>query len=238
MGRPYAVFDIDGTIIRWQLYHAINDQLVKDGLIDPGAFAKVRDTRMNWKRRTGTDSFNEYEHELIKVFDKALAGMSVNGFSKAVDAVFAEYRDQVYTYTRDMIRDLQQEGYLLFAISGSPGLIVKKLADHYGFDDFAATTYEQKDSRFTGKKYLSIGRKPELLRELVTRNEAVAKGSIAVGDSEGDIDMLASVERPVAFNPNRPLFEHAKAHGWEIVVERKNVIYRLESHNGSYRLEL
>jgi HAD superfamily phosphoserine phosphatase-like hydrolase len=236
MSRPYAVFDIDGTIIRWQLYHAINDQLVKDGLIKPAAFAKVRDTRMDWKRRTGTDSFNQYENELIKVFDGALKGMSVDGFTKAVDTVFAEYKDQVYTYTRDMIRNLQKQDYLLFAISGSPGLIVKKLADYYGFDDFAATTYEQTGDHFTGKKYLSIGRKPELLRELITRNEADGQGSIAVGDSEGDIDMLASVERPIAFNPNRRLFRHAREQGWEIVVERKNVVYKLESHDGRYRL--
>ena len=27
MPRPFAVFDIDGTIIRWQLYHALADEL-------------------------------------------------------------------------------------------------------------------------------------------------------------------------------------------------------------------
>ena len=32
--NKFAVFDIDGTLIRWQLYHAIADELAKSGHID------------------------------------------------------------------------------------------------------------------------------------------------------------------------------------------------------------
>jgi phosphoserine phosphatase len=39
--------------------------------------------------------------------------------------------------------------------------------------------------------------------------------------------MLELVERPIAFNPNKKLCAHAKKKGWEIVVERKDVIYKL-----------
>ena len=34
-GRPFAVFDIDGTLIRWQLYHSIADTLARLGHIEP-----------------------------------------------------------------------------------------------------------------------------------------------------------------------------------------------------------
>jgi phosphoserine phosphatase len=60
--------------------------------------------------------------------------------------------------------------------------------------------------------------------------------SVAVGDSEGDITMLEAVSKPIAFNPTQALFDHAKTKGWEIVIERKNVIYRLENRDGSYIL--
>lgn len=237
MSRPFAVFDIDGTIIRWQLYHAVSDQLAKDGLISAEAFARVRRSRMNWKRRTGQDSFLAYESELIKAVDEALAGLSVTDFDKAVDKVFEEYKDQVYTYTRDLIHALQKRSYLLFAISGSPGPIVKKLADYYGFDDFAATKFLAEKGHFTGGKDLSVGKKPQLLTELIARHKADLKDSVAVGDSEGDITMLAMVERPIAFNPTKRLFEHAREQGWEIIVERKNVVYELNSERGGYRLK-
>ncbi len=237
MARPFAVFDIDGTVIRWQLYHAISDQLAKNGLIGTEAFERVRRTRMDWKKRAGEDSFQEYESKLIEVFDEALSGMSVAGFTEAADKVFEEYKDQVYIYTRDLIRDLQAQDYLLFAISGSPDVIIKKLADYYGFDDFAATNFQAKDGLFTGMKELSVGRKPELLRQLIAKHGAGMGKSIAVGDSEGDIDMLEMVEKPIAFNPSKGLFKHAQKRGWPIIVERKNVVYKLGLDHGSYHLK-
>lgn len=236
MSKPFVVFDIDGTIIRWQLYHAVSDQLAKDGLISAAAFERVRHTRMDWKRRVGEDSFHDYEIELVGVFDEALAGMSVASFAKAVDRVFEEYKDQVYTYTRDLIHNLRKKQYVLFAISGSPEPIVQKLAEYYGFDDFAATHYPAQNDRFTGQKDLSIGKKPRLLTELITRHKLDISGSIAVGDSEGDITMLEMVERPIAFNPSKKLFEHARDKGWEVVLERKNVVYKLSPEHGEYRL--
>jgi HAD superfamily hydrolase (TIGR01490 family) len=236
MSRPFAAFDIDGTIIRWQLYHAVSDQLAKGGQISAKAFGQVRRSRMNWKRRAGEDSFQAYEMELIKVVDDALAGMSVADFNKAVDKVFEECKDQVYTYTRDLIHQLQKKNYLLFAISGSPGPIVKKLADYYGFDDFAATKFQAEQGKFTGSKDLSVGKKPQLLTELIARHKTDLKGSIAVGDSEGDITMLGMVERPIAFNPSKQLFDHARQQGWEIVVERKNVVYKLSPEGDGYVL--
>lgn len=236
MSRQFAVFDIDGTIIRWQLYHALGDELAKRGLIPADTFSKVQAARMDWKRRTGEDSFQEYEMELVKAFDKSLAGMNVADFAEAAQNVFERYKDQVYTYTRDLIHELRDKDYILFAISGSPSIIVQMLAAHYGFDDFAATNYPVKNDRFTGDKELSIGKKPRLLQQLIDKHSAGLKDSIAVGDSEGDITMLEMVEQPVAFNPSKKLFNHAREQGWNIVLERKNVVYKLDPENGNYVL--
>jgi HAD superfamily hydrolase (TIGR01490 family) len=237
MSRPFAVFDIDGTIIRWQLYHAIGDRLAKQGIIEDKAFQQVREARMNWKRREGGEGFRQYEAELVKVFNQALVGLEVNQLAAIAQGVFEEYKDQVYTYSRDLILGLKEQNYLIFAVSGSPAVIVQMLAEHYGFDDFAATEFIAKDGRFTGEVNLSLGRKPELLQSLVAKHQATFRGSIGVGDSEGDIDMLELVEEPTALNPSKLLFQHAREQGWHIVLERKNMIYHLEpGSNGSYVL--
>lgn len=238
MSRPFAVFDIDGTVIRWQLYHAMVDALLRQGFIKSEQFESVRIARMNWKRRAGIDSFREYEEELVKVFDTALKGLPMNMLEMATQTVFSEYKEQVYVYTRDLIHSLQKQDYLLFVISGSPSLIVKKLADYYGFDDFAATTYPAKNGYYTGEKNLSIGKKGELLQGLIAKHRLNLAGSIGVGDSEGDIDMLELCERPIAFNPSRKLLDHARLKQWEIVVERKNVIYNMSISDGHYHLDV
>ncbi len=237
MRRPFAAFDIDGTVIRWQLYHAIADEFARQGYLDPIEYQKVKDARMVWKTRVGKDSFIAYEQTLVGLVNSTIVGIEVSAATKAYQTVIDEYKDQVYTYTRDLINNLKARDYLLFAISGSQHEIVELLANHYGFDDFGGTTYEIKDGRFTGiSNPLRSTRKPEFLKQLVEKHNASWQGSIAIGDSESDIPMLDIVERPIAFNPSADLFEHAQNENWEIVLERKNVIYNLEPREGTYVL--
>lgn len=235
--RPFAAFDIDGTLIRWQLYHAISDQLARAGRIDPKSFEAVRTARMTWKKRTAQNSFSAYEQALVRAYEAAIVNISEAELMAAVHAVFAEYKDQTYAYTRDLVKRLKAEGYLLFAISASQAEIVKLLADYYGFDDFGGSVYEKSNGRFTGqKKILKSDQKPICLHRLIAKHHASSEGSLAVGDSESDIPMLEIVEKPIAFNPNQLLFHHARQRKWQIVVERKNMIYELGPANGSYLL--
>ncbi len=237
MSRPFAVFDIDGTLIRWQLYHALADELAKMGHLDQTKFKKVRQARMAWKKRSNASSFDDYEQTLISLVNAAITGIRVTDLEQACRSVLTEYKDQVYTYTRDLIRQLQAKDYLLFTVSASQAEIVSMLAAYYGFDDYGGSAYETKDGYFTGKiDVLKSDRKPQYLKELVVKHNANWSGSIGVGDSESDIAMLEAVERPIAFNPTKQLFKHAQANDWQVIVERKNMVYKLEPTNGKYRL--
>ncbi len=237
--RPFAVFDIDGTLIRWQLYHAIVDKLAKAEKIDPEKFASARAARMVWKNRTSDTSFKDYEWALIKTYDEALVNISYDDYLAAVRQVFDEYKGQTYTYTRNLIRELKAKSYLLFAISASQAEIVELLADYYGFDDWAASKYELKNGRFTGKKdVLFSNKKPLALKKLAEKYNASYESSIAVGDSDGDISMLTAVKQPIAFNPNKLLFQKAAASGWPVVIERKNMVYELAPTVSGYQLKL
>lgn len=236
--RPFAVFDIDGTVIRWQLYHSIVSELGRRGHLPPAAMATIRASRMVWKRRTHAESFRDYEQTLIEIYHKALSDLSRQQYLEAVDAVFDEYKDQVYTFTRDLIRRLKAEGYLLFAISGSQQEIIAKLADYYGFDAAVGSHYLYRGQRFTGRRKVAVERSKDIiLRQLIEEHQAVWQGSIGVGDSENDVPMLTMVERPIAFNPSRQLFDIARQKQWPVVLERKNVIYELRpGDDGSYIL--
>ncbi|HSX27741.1 MAG TPA: HAD family phosphatase [Patescibacteria group bacterium] len=236
MNRPFAVFDIDGTLIRWQLYHAVVGELAHQNHLSSDAERRINDARMTWKERKHENSFKDYERVLVQIYFEALQKVPYDAFETAVDTVFAEYKDQVYTYTRDLVRDLKKKGFVLLAISGSHEEIVKKLAEYYGFDDALGTRYLVQKGKFTGEEHGHIHKKHLALKELIAKHNLALKNSIAVGDSEGDITMLEAVEQPIAFNPTRQLFEHAKNKGWKIVIERKNVIYELEPENGKYVL--
>gem|GEM_PF-108513 len=234
--RPFAVFDIDGTLIRWQLYHAVVDELGHQGYIDKKSYTAIKQARLVWKRREHQKAFPEYEKQIIKIYDSVITDIGVNKFNKIVKNVFDEYKDQVYTYTRELIKDLKAKGYVLLAISGSPEQAVGLIAGYYGFDDFVGSTYYHKGDKFTGKKTVAALDKKAELDKLLAKHHLGLKGSIAVGDSESDIPLLEAVERPIVFNPTVQLYNKACQNGWEIIVERKNVIYELRDSNGNYIL--
>lgn len=236
MSKQFAVFDIDGTLIRWQLYHAVVNSLAKEGLLGETAYSDIREARMIWKRRAHPDAFKEYERRLIGIYDQAVSGLSVDQLQQAADRVLEEYRDQTYVYTRDLITELKKRGYTLLAISGSTKELVEKLTEYYGFDDFIASEYEQANGKFTGQKMVASEDKAQALETLVQKHGLDHGGSIAVGDTQSDIALLENVELPIAFNPDRYLYATARANGWRIVVERKNVIYELGPQNGTYIL--
>lgn len=237
MSRPFAVFDIDGTIIRWQLFHAITDALAQDKALPPELYTQIQEARKLWKTRVHEESFKEYEHQLVDSFEQVLKGMDVATHARASHQVFEEYKDQVYRYTRGLIKELKAKDYVLFAISGSPTDVVEPFAAYYGIDDFIASRYLNNGKIYTGEVELFVGRKAEALQTLVEKHSLNYKDSIAVGDSEGDIAMLEVVENPIAFNPSKILLAEAKAKGWKIVVERKNVVYELSEQGGVYVLE-
>jgi HAD superfamily hydrolase (TIGR01490 family) len=240
-GRPFAVFDIDGTVIRWQLYHAVVGQLARDGHIPAEAAEQIRQARTTWKNRDDSESFKAYESVLVSAYFDVLTGMLCEDHAAAIEHVFETYKNQVYTYTRDMIRQLKTDGYCLLAISGSQQEIVDKMAAHYGFDAAVGAHFEQKNGVFTGENTTTVHGKGTVLQRLVEEQGLDYTGSIGIGDSESDISMLRLVEQPIAFNPSRGLFQEASQAGWKVVIERKNMVYELAKPkagtDGPYLLE-
>lgn len=234
--KKFAVFDIDGTLIRWQLYHAVVDRLAKKNLLGEDAHQKLHDARMKWKQREHPDAFAEYELALIDIYEAALGHLQPEQFDQATQEVVAEYGNQVYVYTRNLVDRLKAEGYILLAISGSHQELIEHIAQQYGFDDCIGSRYSRNQTGFSGERYIASHDKKSALEQLVAKHNLTFDDSYAIGDSLSDAAMLEMVSHPIAFNPDRRLFHAAKANGWTIVIERKNVIYKLEQHHGRYQL--
>ncbi len=236
--RPFAVFDIDGTLIRWQLYHAVVESLTQDGKIPEPVALKINAARLAWKNRdAGAESFAFYEETLVEGYHEALKVLSPSDIDVAIEKAFSLHGGQTYTYTRSLIQTLKDEGYLLFAISGSHQQIVTKIGALYGFDDTIGAEYHTDAGAFTGTRTtpIVVG-KGVLLNELAAKHNVTWAGSVAIGDSKSDAAMLELVERPIAFNPDQRFYTVAAEKGWPIVIERKNMVYRLEKSDDVYTL--
>ena len=65
------------------------------------------------------------------------------------------------------------------------------------------------------------------MRRAVEKENLTLQHSIGVGDTETDIPFLEMVAKPICFNPNSKLYRYAKRMKWDVVVERKDVVYEL-----------
>lgn len=228
--RKVAVFDIDGTIFRSSLLVELVEQLIAEGIFPKEAERLYTKAYRAWLDRKG--SYETYIWSVIQAFEYHLKGISEETFLAVVKKVNAFHKDRVYRYTRDLVRRLKRRRYFLLAISHSPKYVVEGFAKQLGFDKVYGRYLElDGKSRFTGETlHLDvINDKGKVLERALEKEGLTLKDSWGVGDTESDRTFLGMVEHPICFNPNRGLYAIAKKRGWKIVVERKDVIYELNS---------
>lgn len=226
--KKLAVFDIDGTVFRSSLLIEITEALINEGVFPKKARRIYGASYRAWVERRGT--YEDYLAKVILAFDKYLRGVSQKVFLQIAQKVVAFHKNRVYRFTRDLIKKLKERGYCLIAISGSPLELVENFAKNIGFS-FVYGRERECDEKgfFTGrvKNEEIIESKEKILKDFLKKNGFSLKNSIGVGDTESDIGFLKMVARPIAFNPNKKLFLYAKRHHWPIIVERKDVIYKI-----------
>lgn len=225
--NKFAVFDIDGTLYRWQLYHELVQALALADFFPHQAPLVLNDYFNRW--RGGEISFLDYEAFVVETMTKNLPLVPIAAFETACDNVVKESAHKTHFYPKTLLKDLKARGYTIIAITGSQQELIDRFAARYGIDIAVGAKYERKDGRFTGEtEVMTVGRKPEILRDIVKEKQLSWTDSVAIGDSAGDASILELVERPIAFNPDAKLFERAKNDAWPVVIERKNIAYKLE----------
>lgn len=234
MSSHFAVFDIDGTLFRWQLYHEMFDELVRRSIVAVDEAEVVHAARAQWRARKL--SFEDYERTLIHLMERAIIGVKQLVLDEAAEAIITVGGDTVYRYTIDLLSQLKKQDYTTIAISGSQQELVERFARLYGIDIAYGRQYGCVNGIITDTSQKVFGRKGEILRQIVQEHSLGWDDSYAVGDSGGDIAMLELVTHPVAFNPDKILYDRARREGWPIVVERKNMVYRLEPDGQSFVL--
>lgn len=226
--RKVAIFDIDGTIFRSSLLIELVEILVEKKIFHESVLADYEKEKVRWLDRKG--DYDAYIMAVVKVFMRNIKGVSFEDFSMAAKLVVSRYRHRTYRFTEELIAELKRKNYYVVAISHSPKGILDLFCKELGFDKVYGKFYELgSNDKFTGKiteEHL-IMNKANILRRVVEVENLTLKGSVGVGDTESDISFLELVERPICFNPNMKLWRHAQKHGWEVMVERKDVVYEL-----------
>ena len=238
MKKKFAAFDIDGTLFRSGLYREVFYELYKMGVLPNDLTEQTTEKHRVWRHRVHGNAFEEFDAIVVTVLDSYLPRLKISDYEEAVKRVLDKRAENVYIYTRDLLKKLKAEGYFLIAISGSQQELVEPFAKRYGFDMWVGQQWERGEKYFTGKVVKTHTGKDKIIERMLDKHNLTMKDSYAVGDSNGDSGMLGIVDNPIAFNPNSELIEKALANNWKVVIERKNVSYELESDkDGRFILE-
>ncbi|HEX7500877.1 MAG TPA: HAD-IB family hydrolase [Polyangia bacterium] len=228
--RRVAVFDIDGTIFRSSLLIECVQALIGAGLFPARARRVYAAAHRRWLDRKGT--YEKYIDAVVAAFRRHIVGVTEAEFVPLVRRTVRAHRRRVYRYTRDLVATLRRRGYFLLAVSHSPKYLVDDFARELGFDKIYGRVLElDQTGRFTGGAlHLDvINSKAKVVKRAIEKDGLTLAGSVGVGDTEADVGFLELVEHPICFNPNQALFRIAKRRGWQVVVERKDVIHAIQS---------
>jgi len=225
-----AVFDIDGTIFRKNLAFELIDELAWLKVFDRKVRQELTQLYTNWLDHKGT--YEEYRQALVKLYFQNIKGCSRKKIVEASKIVLPFYKDRTYIFANKLIEKLKKENYQIIAISGSPSEIVEAYNKYLQFDAVFGSVYEVDEAEcYTGRAIFEPTKdKGQVVRQYMVENNLSLVGSYGVGDTESDAPFLDIVENPIAFNPNDNLKKIAEEKGWRIVVEKKDVIYEINSH--------
>jgi HAD superfamily hydrolase (TIGR01490 family) len=229
-----AFFDIDGTIYRDSLLTEHFKRLIKYELIDPRQWEnKVKALHTQWDKREG--GYDAYLLELVDSYVEAIQNITFEQNEFTANQVMDVKAGRVYKYTRDRIKWHKAQGHKVIFISGSPDFLVSKMAKKYGADDYCGTIYHYNGKRFTGETtpmWDSVS-KQKAINKFVKKYNISLKDSYAYGDTNGDLTMIRAVGNPITINPAKALLQNIKEDKElrdkiQIIVERKDVIYKLD----------
>lgn len=237
MKTQAAFFDIDGTIFRNSLMIEHFQKLIAFEVIDPEIwYTKVKKVFLEWEKRYG--DFEPYLELLAGIYLQELKGVPKSYIEFIADHVIDINGDRIYKYSRSQIAWHKEQGHNVFFISGSPDFLVSRMAEKYGVTEYRGTLYKvDKDNKFTGQivRMWDSESKQKELNDLISKYDVDLENSYAYGDTMGDFSMLKMMGNPIAINPNKELLLAIRADEYlsqkaAIIVERKNVIYKLNSN--------
>lgn len=236
--KKFAVFDIDGTVMRTSAMQLLSRELVGSGRLGAHVGHEINVRLHDYRQRIRDVDFGAYMADAVKIMFSDLKELDVAEYNRVCEALAAKSAANTYVYTRELLRNMKRHGYFLIAISGSELSLVQAFGNALGFDVSIGSAFygENEDGKLTGDVEVIHHPKSDILNALIEKFGLSMSNSLAVGDTTSDIPVLEMVEQAIAFNPNRELFTYARSKGWLVVVERKDMVYGLELEDGKYTL--
>ena len=226
MPKPFVAFDVDGTIFKSSLAEKLVEHGIADGMFNAEPFNEVYANRLRWQRNNNEGVYQAYVKRLVGTLVTEMAGIEVERFDTVTKNMLKQHVARKFKFPRIVTRALA-DSHIPIAISGSPDILVRPFLEDMNISFVYGSSFETENGIFTGRAR-SVGDKALLLKQLVDAGDVKREGSIAVGDTFGDISMLEYSELPIMSNASHTLTTYGEEFDWTKVFETKDQVTILQ----------
>ncbi len=199
-----AFLDLDQTLYNGYLFYEWLKFLEERSLVSLADIARmdVKQLLLAATAAPYTKQAEEVDHTIAKI----LEGKEVEGVFKATKDFVSTIKSNFYDYTQPLLDKLRDGGHKIILVTNEPDFLAEMIKGLINADDALGIDFEIKEGTFTGKMtndlFSKFG-KANIVKEYAEKNGIILADSIAIGDSEGDIEMLKIVGKGILINPNK-----------------------------------
>jgi HAD superfamily phosphoserine phosphatase-like hydrolase len=211
-----ALFDIDKTIYDGYLIMPLTEYFFEKHIVGRDFVDNLYQDLYLYQSgqvdyETSVENFNIHTASGLK-------NRSLDLFLKAT-AAFLETKEggNFFSFAEPLIKLLKNNGNI-YLITGEMQFVGKAVADYFSVNGYISSELEVENGLFTGNIKKSLAKREAKRDSMEDLFAAYSQeGSLAFGDSEGDIEMLNMVSEAFCINATEGLMEVALSKGWHIV---------------------
>jgi len=214
--RKIALYDIDKTSYEGLLIKDFVKYQVLTGTLKQETLDEINNEENLYK--ANEKKYEEMAQDMLAHWARGLEGKKASTVESEANKFFKTPEgNKFFPFVQESI-DLLRSTHDTYFITAEPQFIANEVSQIHHSTESLSTIFEiNKDGVLTGKITSSLAKRADKgnrVKELMQNH--VYRQSFAVGDSDGDIEMLKAVEYPICVNPNDKLIEEAVKNKWEI----------------------
>lgn len=202
-----ACFDIDRTLTRDLVFVPLIKSERGAGLLDDESFHDIIDILSKYKR--GELAYEDTVEQACLLHAAGLKGQRYDDVKSHAMELFMSRETELFRVFARSAFDLLRASHELTIVTAEPQYVGDAVKDQFRLDRVISSVYAVEGGTFTGGVERSLAHRSQ-------KAAALAKVPIdyAFGDSEGDIDMLATANHPICIDPTPGLRKLALEQGW------------------------
>ncbi|MFJ8165528.1 HAD family hydrolase [Streptomyces sp. NPDC096136] len=214
-GVRIAALDVDGTLVDGTLGWALPHNLVADKVVTTDRLRPF----LTYLDRVGRENL---EHPPVaarawQIYATVMTGVSASAATAVAHRTWLEKRADIHPFAPALVSLLRQSGFEPVLVSVGPHDLVGHIARHLGISRYTGTVMAQHQGTYTGTLASAPLRdKPAAVTATALPHRIDWTGSLALGNSLLDLELLQHAGTPLAFEPSPALHTHAARHTWTI----------------------